>query len=244
MLFKSILKRINDRPKSYLFLFPSVIVLSLFLSTIFVLEEKSQVLLIQMYSSTVKVNTKFLSLGLDSSVIANGFRGFDMTNPRLLRMMQALAPGYLRIGGTLADRLHFTLNGSTVFKFDVPPDLADGKECYYDQLMCRHYLRPNFTMSGQEWLDLNRLASAAGLTILFDLNVLVRLEDGSWNSSNAVELIKFSDQHGLDIIWQLGNEPNSFHHVFNYSVNASQLSKDFRLLRTILSKYSRCAHAY
>lgn len=33
-------------------------------------------------------------------------------------------------------------------------------------------------------------------------------------------------------------EPNSFQHVFNYSVNATQLAKDFLILRKILKKYS------
>lgn len=32
-------------------------------------------------------------------------------------------------------------------------------------------------------------------------------------------------------------EPNSFKHVFNYEVNATQLAKDFNKLRRILSKY-------
>lgn len=33
------------------------------------------------------------------------------------------------------------------------------------------------------------------------------------------------------------SEPNSFKHVFNYEVNATQLADDFNHLRTILKKY-------
>lgn len=35
------------------------------------------------------------------------------------------------------------------------------------------------------------------------------------------------------------SEPDSFQHKFNYSVNASQLAKDFSELKTILQKFPK-----
>lgn len=101
------------------------------------------------------------------------------------------------------------------------------------------------------------MAQTSGFTILFDLNCLIRNADGSWNYSNAEELIKFSDDHELDVIWELGNgdytkpflilvivndnlsEPNAFMHVFNYDVNATQMARDFKSLRKVLNRYPR-----
>lgn len=70
--------------------------------------------------------------------------------------------------------------------------------------------------------------------MIFDLNTLFRNPDGSWNSTNAEEIILFSKGHELEIDWQMGNEPNSFHHVFNVSVSAEQFAEDYCLLRKIL----------
>lgn len=89
------------------------------------------------------------------------------------------------------------------------------------------------------------------------MNCLIRNKDGSWNVDNARELIAFSHSKGYDIDWQLGNgnylfkhhketnyllmslEPDAFKHVFNYAVNASQLAKDFAILRQLLNTFPR-----
>ncbi|KAI4463073.1 heparanase [Holotrichia oblita] len=101
-------------------------------------------------------STRFLSIALDSSIIADGFSRFDMRNRRLRKMMTNLSPGYLRIGDT-------------------------------------------------EWLELYELSFNTGFTILFDLNVLIRKADGSWDYENAEKLIKFSNDNNMNVIWQLGN---------------------------------------
>lgn len=44
-----------------------------------------------------------------------------------------------------------------------------------------------------------------GFTIVFDLNCLIRNDDGSWNSKNAEQLIQYSNGAGYDVHWQLGN---------------------------------------
>ena len=50
----------------------------------------------------------------------------------------------------------------------------------------------------------------AKLNLLFDINVLLRGPDGSFDTSNAKELLTLSSQKGYNnISWELGNEPNS-----------------------------------
>lgn len=118
--------------------------------------------------------------------------------------MSYLSPGYLRIGGTLADRLRFVSKESQSFKYPSVPQTDGGSYAYEDQF-ADPFLWPNFTMSGREWLSLNALARKTGFKILFDLNVLIRYDNGSWDFRNAEELIKFSNDHTLDLIWELGN---------------------------------------
>ncbi|KAI4463071.1 heparanase [Holotrichia oblita] len=50
-------------------------------------------------------------------------------------------------------------------------------------------------------------------------------------------MIKFSNDNKMDVVWQLGNEPNAYQYIFNYTVSPSQLVKDFARLRRILNKY-------
>lgn len=176
------------------------------------------------------------------------------------KLLTALAPGYFRVGGTMADRLHFVANNEPRFKIREVVN-TDGGVCAYETnaKKCDVFLRPNFTMSGEEWLALNRLITNSGFTLLFDLNCLIRFKDGSWNPANAESLIEFSNKYNLNVIWELGNgnkiigvcvfffnsphflnlEPNAFRHVFDYEVNATQLGKDFLLLKNILRKYPR-----
>lgn len=47
----------------------------------------------------------------------------------------------------------------------------------------------------------------------------------------------FKDLKQLQNVFRCISEPNSFKHVFNYEVNATQLAKDFNQLRRILNKY-------
>lgn len=59
-------------------------------------------------------------------------------------------------------------------------------------------------VAGGDWTALNKFAHAAGLDLLFDLNVLLR-NGTQWDSSNARVLLEYSDRHRFNISWQLGN---------------------------------------
>ncbi|KAJ8940371.1 hypothetical protein NQ318_015764 [Aromia moschata] len=175
-------------------------------------------------------STKFLSISLDSSVIANGFKDFNMTDPKLIKMIGHLSPAFLRVGGTLGDKLCFA------------PDLIESDknvENFYERLNEYEDLRfaPNFTMTGTQWLKLTNLAEKAKLDIFFGLNALRRFPNGTWDYRNAESLISFSSEHKLNVNWELGNEPNIFYHKFNKEVSPTQMAKDFATLRSILKKY-------
>jgi heparanase 1 len=203
------------------------------------LNQKVHVVYIDGVKPRFVTNEKFLSVALDSATIASGFKHFDFTNERLLKVMKALSPAYLRVGGTMADRLIFTTNKSMSFKYHLRE--TDGGECSYEQKYCDYLQKPNFTMNAKEWIQLNKLAQKTNLDLIFDLNVLQRFDNNTWDPTNAEELISFSNKHNFNLNWELGNEPNSFRHQFNYQVDSSQLAKDFHTLRNLLRKYPKYA---
>ncbi|CAH0561499.1 unnamed protein product [Brassicogethes aeneus] len=181
---------------------------------------------------------EFLSFALDTSLIARGLDLYNFTSPKFIKMLKHLEPAYFRIGGTEQDRLHFNPH-------KVPLNLQeyevqqDGDHCAYDEAMCIIHVasRPNFTMTGSDWLLINNIARKANLKLIFGLNSLIRKTDGSWDSKNAQKLILFSKNNRFNVNWELGNEPNAFYHQFFYSVNATQMAKDFAKLKNILNGY-------
>jgi hypothetical protein len=55
-----------------------------------------------------------------------------------------------------------------------------------------------------DWIEINNFAKHVGLKLLFDFNVLLRVND-TWDSSNAELLLDFSFAHQFSVDWQLGN---------------------------------------
>ncbi|KAG8248074.1 hypothetical protein J6590_048393 [Homalodisca vitripennis] len=170
--------------------------------------------------SLYKTNKLFLSFSIDSHQIRHGLSKPSLSNSELIRLTSYLSPGYLRIGGTDADRLVFKQNNS-VSRSRPNSNLQD-----------------TFNMSDKKWTEIYRFAELSGFRVLFDLNVLLR--NGSrWDSSNAKSLLDFSASKGYKVDWQLGNEPNAFQHNFNETVSPFQLAKDFITLRNLLNSYPK-----
>ncbi|KAG7200881.1 hypothetical protein KM043_003244 [Ampulex compressa] len=169
---------------------------------------------------------KFLSFGLDSSLLRN-MQHLPVFVERFIDLARHLSPAYVRLGGTSADCLYFNKTALGIYE-GIAGSLNSNDIT-------------NFTINGGDLIRLYRFATKARLRMIFDLNVLLRNPDGSWDDGNAQDIIRFAKEHGMDLDWQLGNEPNSFHYVFNYTVNATELARDYRRLRRLLDKagYSR-----
>ncbi|NWU03173.1 HPSE2 protein, partial [Urocynchramus pylzowi] len=104
----------------------------------------------------------------------------------------------------------------------------------------------NLTLTARSLDKLYNFADCSGLHLIFALNALRRNPNNSWNSSNALSLLKYSASKKYNISWELGNEPNNYRTLMGRSVNGSQLGKDYTQLRGLLQlirTYSR-AHLY
>ena len=135
-----------------------------------------------------QVDPRFLSVALDSHIVAEGWKNFDFKSPRVLNMAKALSPAYLRLGGTAADLLFFKEH-SRSSKLN---STGSKSSCYcttnYDEhkKICEdleeffYKNRTAFPMSGQDWIDINEFSSKVGWSFLFDVNVLIRNKDNKW----------------------------------------------------------------
>ncbi|XP_061720332.1 heparanase-like [Cydia pomonella] len=182
------------------------------------------------------VSNEFLSVGIDTSEIEK-YDTIDFTKPRFRKLAAALAPARLRLGGTMSDRLIFSKEDAIpATSCDLPcPKNYSKSVCSSIHILCGKP-HPFFIMTGKKWTEINEFCKATKMRLLFTLNVLLRNESG-WYDQNAIELLEYSKQKYHHIDWQLGNEPNSFHHVFNISITPQALAQDFKHLRKLLNHY-------
>ncbi|XP_034254706.1 heparanase-like [Thrips palmi] len=197
-------------------------------------------IVIDTHERLCEVSKNFLSVAVDTNFIFKHDLTKFLGSATFMNILSGLRPAYLRIGGTAADTVIF----DETFTDDIPPN-SDGDDLSLmanlswnvEEDSCISRSWPDLYLSGDRWLAINAIASKAKLNLLFDLNVLLRKTSGEWNSTNAQKLIEFSQENNLLLDWQLGNEPNSFCHVFGKQVPPRQLAKDFKTLSRILSKF-------
>ncbi|XP_015671767.1 inactive heparanase-2 [Protobothrops mucrosquamatus] len=102
----------------------------------------------------------------------------------------------------------------------------------------------NLTLTARSLDKLYNFADCSGLHLIFALNALRRNPNNSWNSSNALSLLKYSASKKYNISWELGNEPNNYRTLTGRAVNGTQLGKDYMQLKRLLQlirTYSRAS---
>ncbi|XP_033322197.2 heparanase [Megalopta genalis] len=167
------------------------------------------------------VSDKFLSFGLDTSLLRH-IQNLPIENEKFVNLARHLAPAYVRIGGTSADCLFFNQTMQIINETAISP--VDGDDI------------SNFTITDVDFTNLYNFATKSKLRMIFDLNVLIRDANNAWDDVNARTIISFAKENYMKLDWQLGNEPNSFYHVFNRRVNATQLANDYYQLRLLLNR--------
>ena len=191
-------------------------------------------------------NERYLSLGFDVNVIRRGWSTFNFTSERMLTLAKALAPTYLRVSGTDADRMIFSpkKNGKDKVKsqLDINTSInrmreAESRAAESKKPVEGLFPPTNFTMSAKDWDNLNMFVKAAGWRMIFGLNE--QLRNGSdWDPTNAMELLDYSIKQGYsgNLDFELGNEPDLYHaghgHVI---INGTQLGNDVIFLRKMLN---------
>ncbi len=187
------------------------------------------------------VSKEYISFAVDSSQVVGGkwwnptAKGtetgsgtvhapvFNFNQPQLDNMVRVLAPAYLRIGGSEADKIYYAMQDTSGFQPNAPPGYKS-------------------VMTAKQWDDINAFASRNGLHLVFTLNSgpASRKADGSWDGANAEELLKYTASHGYKVaFWELGNELNIFWfvHGLKAQVSPQQYDKDLVVARALVKKY-------
>lgn len=187
-----------------------------------------------------KVDPRYLSVALDIGQIAEPTRfwnpdgsgecscrpSFDFSSTRLSNLSAALAPAYLRIGGTEADRCFYALDCTN--PLDTPPPPPP----------------PHSSVLTAAHLDsLGAFANRCGFDLAFCVNAGrgARVDEGgAWESAQARSLMRYVTAHAIPVrVYEFGNEPNAwplFHH--NLTVQPEAYARD---LATLIALRDECA---
>ena len=149
-------------------------------------KQEGDVIMVNLTDLVFEVSDQFLSVTIDAGNIKGNWNTIDFTATRIINMAKALAPAMLRVGGTDGDFL----------LFEKPTN------CKENQQSVNVY--SNFTMNASQWDAVNVFVEAVGWDFIFGLNVLLRV-NGSWNSTNAEELLTYTTSKGYKVNWELGN---------------------------------------
>ncbi|MDO6747622.1 glycoside hydrolase [Gilvimarinus sp. 1_MG-2023] len=180
-----------------------------------------------------KINERYLSFSIDISVLAGGFwwegsdqsrRGLgglrvppiNLRSGKLDRLVQALGPSYLRVGGSEADKIHY---------FHAPdnePDALVLKRKHWDRL--HHFIQRN------------------DLRLIFTLKygLFQRQHHGRWCGEEIEALLQYSrDTHYTIDVFELGNELNAYwaFHGLRAQPKAKDLAVDYATFAREVRQY-------
>lgn len=192
-----------------------------------------------------EVSERYLSFSIDTSQVVGGkwwnpqadrvewssgtvpAPVFDFTRPKLNLLTEALAPAYLRIGGSEADKVYYDLEAGP----GAHPSVPEGYESVFNR--------------GQ-WDAIHAFASRNDLNVVCTLNAGPAARDraGRWQGDNAAEFLAYTARQGYPVaVWELGNEVNiSFAvHGLSAQVSVEQYAQDLEAVRRLVGRYTPSA---
>ena len=151
---------------------------------------------------------------------------FQFTRPRLRRLAGALAPAFMRIGGTDADRTVYDLGEGPARRSGLQKDQARG------------------VLTRAIWDEVNGFARELDLRLLFTLNAGPTARDaaGNWDPADARKLVTYSVAHGYPVdVWELGNEANAFPVSHGVWLSSERYAADLGRARRLLDELAPTA---
>lgn len=182
-----------------------------------------------------EVDRRFLSFALDTSQVVGGnwwqpgameqgsvgaerVPPFDFDRPRLHALTAPLAPAFLRIGGSEADRVFYALDGA------APDPLPEGYE---------------FAFTAEQLAGVGTFAQALGLDLYFTLNAGPGPRDEArvWQPDEARALIEHVRAAGWPVaVWELGNEINGYPLFHGFGLTPEAYAADLATARALLDE--------
>ncbi|WP_083608240.1 glycoside hydrolase [Teredinibacter haidensis] len=204
-------------------------------NTLALLEEQPKPALIALVEPepVETVDARYLSFSIDISVLAGGFwwegsngvrRGLgtlrvpplDLNSKKLDRLVRALGPSYLRVGGSEADKIHY-------FESD-----ERGLEV--------------LVLSKKMWDSLHQFIQRNNLkfTFTFKYGLFKRKQQGEWTGTEIQKLLQYSKEQNYTIdVCELGNELNAYwaFHGLRSQPGAKDLAHDYATFTQLVRRY-------
>ena len=144
---------------------------------------------------------------------------YDFSRPRLRALARELAPAFLRIGGSDADRVIYDMSETPI------EEAPEGFE---------------FVLTAAQVEGVFEFAEALELDVMFTLSAGtgVRDESGNWTPDMARELLSYVTENEYDVtLWELGNEWDRFFVILGFPVTPEQAVTDFAAVRLLLDDF-------
>lgn len=183
-----------------------------------------------------EVDPRYLSVALDAAQVTGGhfwspdakvesgagtrqLAPYDFGRTRLRNLTHALAPAYLRIGGTEADTLAYDLGTETGSPTPISGATA--------------------VLTRAEWIAAMDFARATELRVIFTLGAGPPWRDTAkaWNPGAARRLVTLAAERGDPVdAWELGNEVNAFEvlHGLSSRISGEQYARDYAQARALV----------
>jgi len=188
-------------------------------------------------SPVAEVDPRFLSVAIDTSLIVGGHwwspsgaveatgrarvSPLDLKNANLRQLARELAPAYLRVGGTEADKVFYAVQPDAGTA-PGPGEIPLSREC---------------------WEGLLEFVRSSGLELFFTLNAGPGRRDAKrrWKPENAEQLLRYAHTHAQPIgVIEFGNEINGY--WFSFGVlrqpSGTTVAEDLVRLRGLRDRYA------
>ena len=204
-------------------------------STSFPPADTTAELRIDLSATVATVDERFLSVAVDTAQVVGGrfwseeagveiigqevVPEYDFSRPRLRALAKELAPAFLRIGGTDADRVIYDMSENPI---DEAPE---GFE---------------FVLTAAQLDGVFEFAESLDYQVMFTLSAGegTRDAEGDWTPTMARELLEyvFSQQYEVTL-WELGNEWDTYFVNLGFPAPPEQLVRDFAAARLLLEEF-------
>lgn len=180
-----------------------------------------------------EVDPAYLSFSIDISVLAGGYwwegssgtrRGLgtlrvpplDLNAKKLDRLVQALGPAYLRVGGSEADKIHY--------------------------FSCDEQKPSDFILTHAMWDNLHHFIQRNNLKFAFTFKygLFKRKLHGEWQGTEIQKLLQYSKDKGYRIdVCELGNELNAYwaFHGLRSQPGPKNLAHDYGTFAQLVRRY-------
>lgn len=183
------------------------------------------------------VDERYLSFAVDTAQVVGGLFWsaepvaqligqerqpvYDFTRPRLRKLARELAPAFLRIGGSDADRVFYDMTENPIAEEELSEEFE-------------------FVLTAGQVDGIFEFAETLGLDVMFTLSAGrgARDDNDVWTPDMARRLLEYVTRNDYDVtLWELGNEWDRFTIILGLPATPEMAVADFATARKLLDEF-------